>query len=149
MNATQRERADDLVDAFELFDQWEDRYRFLIDLGRKIPPLDDSEKTEENRVHGCQSNVWMVAKVRPEGATRVIDFVADSDSAIVKGLIAVLQSVCSGQPAADVLSFDVNHLLERLELDQHLSMGRRNGLHGMIQRIRQLAAAHVFEAVPA
>ena len=146
MNATQRERADDLVDAFEFFDQWEDRYRFLIDLGRKIPPLDEADKTEENRVHGCQSNVWMTAKVRPEG---VIDFVADSDSAIVKGLIAVLQSVCSGQPAADVLAFDVNDLLERLDLEQHLSMGRRNGLHGMIQRIRQLAVAHAAEAVAA
>jgi len=142
MSETQEKRADELADTFELFDEWEDRYAFLIDLGRKIPPLDEADRTEENRVHGCQSRVWMAARVRREGSENVIDFIADSDSAIVKGLIAVLQRVYSGQPAQDILDFDVEKLLERLGLNQHLTLGRRNGLHEMVQRIKRLAAAH-------
>jgi len=146
MSDTQQKRADELAETFELFDEWEDRYVFLIDLGRKIPPLDETERTEENRVHGCQSRVWLVARARPGG---VIDFVADSDSSIVKGLIAVLQQVYSGHPAEDVLGFDVEALFARLGLDQHLTLGRRNGLHEMVRRIRRLAAAHAREAVAA
>lgn len=134
---TQQEIADELVDSFEMFDAWEDRYRFLIDLGRKLPPLDEAEKTEENRVHGCQSNVWMVAQRDNDK----IDFIADSDSSIVRGLIAVLRRVYSGQTAQNILSFDIEPFFARLGFDQHLSMGRRNGLYGMVQRIKTLAAS--------
>ncbi len=133
--------AEQLVDAFEMFDGWEERYPFLIDLGRKLPPLDDSEKVEENRVHGCQSNVWLVAQSKEaEDGEERIEFVADSDSSIVRGLIAILQRVYAKQKPADILSFDINALFSRLGLDQHLSIGRRNGLAGMVKRIRELAA---------
>ena len=137
---TQQQIADELVENFELFDEWEDRYRFLIDLGKKLPPLDESQKIEFNKVHGCQSNVWLVAQPKPD---QTIDFVADSDSSIVRGLIAVLRELYSGQKAQDILSFNADTLFSRLGLDQHLSMGRRNGLYGMVERIKLLAAQNV------
>jgi sulfur transfer protein SufE len=139
MAETQQAKAQEIVDDFALFDSWEDRYGYLIDIGREMPRLDDSEKIEENRVHGCQSNVWLVARVREEDSEPVIDFIADSDAHIVKGLIAILRRVYSGFPARDILSFDVDGLLERLDLSQHLSLGRRNGLAGMVKRIKALA----------
>ncbi len=141
MTAVQQEHADELIESFEMFEDWEDKYRFLIDLGRKLPALPDAEKTEANRIHGCQSRVWVVAKKRSEADGNVIEFVADSDSDIVKGLIAILRRVYFGQTPERILSFDIEGLLHRLELDQHLSMNRRNGLYEMIQRIKRLAAA--------
>ena len=133
---SQAERAAELVESFEMFDAWEDRYRFLIDLGRDLPPFPDAEKIEANIVHGCQSQVWMTAD-SPDGQT--IEFRADSDSTIVKGLIAILRAVYSGYTPREILHFDVSGLLEQLELDQHLSMGRRNGLAGMVKRVKTLA----------
>ncbi len=126
-----------------MFDSWEDRYRFLIDLGRKLPPLPDDARTEENRVHGCQSQVWLVADAKDDDT---ITFVADSDSTLVKGLIAVLRKMYSGQKARDVLSFDIEAFLERLGLNQHLSMSRRNGLFGMVKKIKTIAAQQVQHA---
>lgn len=122
-----------------MFDDWEDKYRFLIDLGRKLPALPDADKTEENRIHGCQSRVWVVAEKRSAPEGEVVEFVADSDSDIVKGLISILRRVYYGQTAERILQFDIEGLLHRLELDQHLSMNRRNGLYEMIQRIKRLA----------
>ena len=129
-----------LVEAFEMFDNDGDRYEFLIDLGRKVPPLDAAYKTDENKVHGCQSNVWVVPKVREEEGQKVIDLLADSDAQITKGVVAVLQRVYSGQPPEEILSFDIDDFLERVRLNSMLSMGRRNGLYGMVQRIKTLAA---------
>ena len=126
-----------IAEEFAFFSDWAERYQYLIDLGRKLPPLDESDKTEENRVHGCQSNVWMVA--HRDGDK--IDFVADSDSSIVRGLIGVLSRVYSGQRASDILAFNIEPFFARLGFDQHLSMGRRNGLYGMVQRIKTLAAS--------
>ncbi len=130
------EDAQELIDSFDLFDDWEDRYRFLIDLGRSLPPLDEAQRTEANKVHGCQSNVWLVAK-REDGA---IDFIADSDSSIVRGLIGVLQTVYAKRKPEQIMAFDVEGLFKQLGFDSHLSMGRRNGLDGMVKRIRALAA---------
>lgn len=140
MAENQQQQADDLIDAFEMFDDWEDKYRFLIDMGRKLPTLPDAEKTEENRIHGCQSRVWVVAERRDTSEGVVIEFVADSDSDIVKGLIAILRKVYFGQTTEKILAFDIEGLLHRLELDHNLSMNRRNGLAEMIQRIKRLAA---------
>jgi cysteine desulfuration protein SufE len=140
MSNTQTERADELVEAFEMFDNWEDRYRFLIDLGKKLPPLPENAKTEENLVQGCQSNVWMIAEPKREADETRIDFIADSDSTIVRGLIAILRNVYSGETPRDILQFDIDALLRRIELDQHLSLGRRNGLAGMVNRVKTLAA---------
>lgn len=125
-----------------MFDSWEDRYRFLIDLGRKLPLLPDDARTEENRVHGCQSQVWLVADAQDD----TITFIADSDSTLVKGLIAVLRKMYSGQKGRDVLSFDIEAFLERLGLNQHLSMSRRNGLFGMVKKIKTIAAQQVQHA---
>ena len=133
---TQNERASELTEAFEMFDAWEDRYRFLIEMGRDLPAFPADEKNEANLVHGCQSQVWMIAQAKGDDR---IEFLADSDSTIVKGLIAILRSVYSGYTPREILHFDVNGLLQQLGLDQHLSMGRRNGLAGMVTRVKTLA----------
>ncbi len=140
--ATQQEISEELVEGFGMFDDWEERYGLLIDLGKKLPPLSEAEKTEENRIHGCQSRVWVVANKDRHDVQEVITFRADSDSAIVKGLAALLHKVYNGRTPQEVLSFDINQLLDRLELGQHLSMNRRNGLAGIVTRIRELAGKH-------
>lgn len=123
-----------------MFDSWEDRYRFLIDMGRNMEPLFDLEKTDRNRVTGCQSNVWLVANVEEQDREKVLHFRADSDSTIVRGLIALLTTIYDKQTPRAILDFDIDSLMQRLGLDQHLSMGRRNGMAGMVARIKSLAA---------
>jgi cysteine desulfurase/selenocysteine lyase len=132
--------ADELAEEFELFDNWADRYQYLIELGEAIPPVPDELRTEANRVRGCQSTVFLWARKRPDTAD-VIEFVADSDAEIVSGLISLLERLFSGQRSGDVLAFDVEGFFARLGLDQHLTLGRRNGLASMVQRIRNFAAA--------
>jgi cysteine desulfurase/selenocysteine lyase len=131
--------ADELAEVFDFLDSWTERYQYLIDMGEEIPPLPDEFRTEANRVRGCQSTVFLTARKRP-GTTDVLEFLADSDADIVRGLIALLERVFSGQRASAILAFDVTGFFTRLGLDQHLSMGRRNGLAAMVQRIRSLAA---------
>ena len=130
--------AADITDAFEMLESWDQRYEYLMDLAHRLPPMPDAVKTEQTRVHGCQSTVHMIARTRPGTADR-IDFLADSDSQLVLGLIAVLSYVFSGQRAADILTFDVEQFFRGLQLDQHLTMGRRNGLNAMVERIGALA----------
>ena len=122
----------------ELLGDREERYGYLNDLGKKLPGLPDTEKTEDNRVHGCQAMVWMIMEPDPEhpGALR---FRADSDAFIVRGLIAVLQLIFNGRTPAEILSADAKSTLSRLGLDQHLSPTRKNGLFSMVERIRALA----------
>jgi cysteine desulfurase/selenocysteine lyase len=131
--------ADELIEAFELLGDWEARDQYLLELGEKLPPMPDSLKTEANRVHGCMSTVHLHARKRP-GPGDAIDFLADSDAHLVRGLIAILQRLFSGQSAAAILAFDTEKFLSQLGLDRHLSMGRRTGLAGMIRRIGQEAA---------
>lgn len=132
--------ADKLADLFEFLDDWEQRYQQIIDLGRKLPPMPASLKCDATYVRGCQSTVHIAARCNP-GTKDVLEFLADSDADIVRGLIALLQKVYSGQRAADILAFDVDGFFARLGLDQRLAMTRRNGLAAMVQRIRTLAAA--------
>ena len=132
--------AEELLEEFELFEDWADRYQYLLERGKEIPPLPDIFRTEANRVRGCQSTVYLWARKKP-GTVDVIEFLADSDAELVRGLIALLQRLFSGQKAQDILSFDVEGFFARLGLDQHLTLGRRNGLAAMVQRIRHLAAA--------
>jgi len=131
---------DKLISNFELLGDWEERYGYLIDLGKKLPGLPDQEKTEEHRVHGCQAMVWLVMEPDPEraGAVRIR---ADSDAFIVRGLIAVLQLIFSGRTPDEVLAADAKSILSRLGLDKHLSPTRKNGLFAMVERIRALARA--------
>ena len=122
-----------------MFDDWADRYQYLLERGEEIPPLPDAFRTEANRVRGCQSTVYLWARKKP-GTADVIEFLADSDADLVRGLIALLEQLFSGQKAPDILSFDVEGFFARLGLDQHLTLGRRNGLAAMVQRIRHFAA---------
>ena len=140
MSTSQQAQADELIETFSLFEEWEDRYRFLIDLGRELPAFDEEDKTDFNKVHGCQSNVWLVATARNENGAPIVDFVADSDAHIVRGLIAVLRRLYAGKTADEILHFDIEAFLKQLGLDQHLSLGRRNGLAGMVARVKQLAS---------
>lgn len=132
--------ADELAEAFDLMDDWgEQRYPYLIELGTKLPAMPVELKTDATRVRGCQSTVHMFARKKP-GTNDVIEFLADSDADIVRGELALLQRVFSGQRAKAVLDFDMPAFMQRLGLDSHLSMGRRNGLAEMVQRIRSFAA---------
>jgi cysteine desulfuration protein SufE len=130
----------ELADNFELFDDWEDRYRYIIDLGRKLPPLPEDLKTDSTRVRGCMSQVWMVPG-HPNGDQNRFAFAADSDAHIVKGLIAVLGVLFSGKTPADIAAIDPEAAFKKLGLDQHLSPTRRNGLVSMVAKIKGFASA--------
>jgi cysteine desulfurase/selenocysteine lyase len=136
--------ADELVETFELFEDWKDKYQVLIEMGEKLLPMAPEMKHELTKVHGCQSTVYLFARKRP-GTSEGLDFLADSDADVVRGLIAILQRVFAGQSSQQILGFDIEGFFKRLGLDQHLSMGRRNGLAGMVSRLR--AHAHLFSAV--
>ncbi|MEX0715981.1 MAG: SufE family protein [Planctomycetaceae bacterium] len=133
---------EDLIEEFEHLADWEERCDFLIDLGFELPEFPPEEKTEANRVHGCQSLVWLVAEVKP-GDPPVIEIRADSDAMIVKGLIAVLLTLFSGKTPGEILETDAEAVFARLGLDRHLSTTRRNGLYGMMQRVREIASANL------
>jgi cysteine desulfurase/selenocysteine lyase len=134
-----------LAATFDFLGDWNDRYQYLLDLGGKLLPLPASEKTEANRVHGCQSVVHLLARENPD-SPGTLDFLADSDADIVRGLIAVLQKIYAGQSAASILAFDINGFVQQIGLDQHLAMTRRNGLAGMIQKIRAFATKQLAAA---
>jgi cysteine desulfurase / selenocysteine lyase len=131
--------AEEILGDFEFLDDWSDRYQHIIELGEKLPPMPDELKTDATRVHGCQSTVFLHTRRKPQTAD-VIEFLASSDAEIVRGELALLQQVYSGQRAGDVLAFDVHDFFGRLGLDRHLTMGRRNGLAEMVKRIRNFAA---------
>ena len=128
----------ELAENFALFDDWDDRYRYLIDLGRKLPPLPEQLKTEANKVRGCMSQVWMVPG-HPAGDPGTFAFAADSDAHIVKGLIAVLGILYSGQTPQAISGIDTDAAFRTLGLDQHISPSRRNGLVSMVEKIKAYA----------
>ncbi|MDW3206820.1 MAG: SufE family protein [Alphaproteobacteria bacterium] len=127
---------DDLVEDFELFEDWEERYRYIVDLGKKLPEMPAAEKTEENKVRGCMSQVWMTCQEDKSTAPPVLHFRADSDAFIVKGLIAVLLELYSGRPPKEIEDLDATEALRRLGLESHLSPNRRNGFVAMVDRIK-------------
>ena len=128
------EAQDAIVDEFSFFGDWTERYQYLIDLGRKLPPFPDDLKTEENKVNGCQSQVWLV----PSGDASRMEFRAISDSAIVSGLIALLLRVYSGRSAKEILDTPPR-FVESIGLAQHLSPTRNNGLAAMFTTIQEYA----------
>lgn len=132
------ESAEELVENFSLFDDWEGRYGYLVDLGEKLPALPESDKTEENKVHGCMSQVWFVRRPSPDG--RLV-WEGDSDASIVKGLVAVLQVLYADKTHEEARLIDVNAVFERLGLERHLSMNRRNGFFSMVSKLREWASA--------
>lgn len=126
---------DELVTNFELLGDWEDRYGYLIELGRKLPPMAEADKTEENIVKGCQATVWLKESIEDGDPIR-LRFNADSNSSIVKGLVAILLLVFSGKTPTEILQTDPATLLSKLALENHLSPTRKNGLHAMTQQIK-------------
>jgi cysteine desulfuration protein SufE len=133
---------DEIVENFELMEEWDDRYRYLIELGRSLPPLPELARTAENKVQGCASQVWLATTVKPNGgAGPVLSFAGDSDAHIVRGLIAVLFALYSGKGAKDILSTDAVALFEKLGLRDHLTPQRSNGFRSMVERIRRDADA--------
>jgi cysteine desulfuration protein SufE len=132
---------DELVDNFSFLDDWEDRYRYLIELGRGLDPLSDTERTPSTKVRGCASQVWLVTHANGQGPDAVLDFRGDSDAHIVRGLIAVLFTLYSGRAARDILATDEKAVLARLGLNDHLTPQRSNGLASMVARIKSDALA--------
>ena len=130
---------DELADTFELLGDWEERYRYLIELGRKLEPMPDEEKDDAHKVRGCMSQVWLAHTVR-DGAQKTLAFRGDSDAHIVRGLIALLLGLTSGKTPQEILDMDIAAAFTRLGLEQHISMNRRNGFYAMVERIKQMAA---------
>jgi cysteine desulfuration protein SufE len=138
---------DEIIGNFELLDEWDDRYRYIIELGRTLPELPERARVDTNKVQGCASQVWMETEVKPNGAGGpVLNFVGDSDAHIVKGLIAILFALYSGQSAKDILSRDAVALFNQLGLGEHLTPQRSNGFRSMVDRIRRDAQAALAPA---
>jgi cysteine desulfuration protein SufE len=134
----------EIVENFDLLEEWDDRYRYLIELGRALPPLPEDARNDANKVRGCASQVWLSTSVKPNGGSGpTLSFEGDSDAHIVRGLIAVLFALYSGKPAKDILSTDAVALFEKLGLKEHLTPQRSNGFRAMVDRIRRDANAAV------
>lgn len=128
---------EEIREAFAFFDSWEDKYRFVIDLGKDLPPMDPAEQVEDNLVRGCQSQVWLVARIDPDAG--VMQLSLDSDAHIVRGLIAIVLAAFDGRRPEEILDFDIEGLFEELDLLRHLSPTRGNGLRAMVESIRECA----------
>ena len=126
---------------FEFLDEWEDRYRYVIELGRELPALADAEKNEQTKVRGCASQVWLVTErdVSGDSADPVLNFRGESDAMIVQGLIAILLAIYNGKPATEIAAIDAHAIFAGLGLNDHLTPQRSNGLKSMIERIRSEA----------
>ncbi len=127
---------EDILEALDFFDSWEDRYKYIIDLGKELPPMDQAQKTEEHLVRGCQSQVWLVAK---HDADKLY-FEADSDAFIVKGLLGVVLAAYNAKTPTQITAFDIDAYFEQLNLLKHLSSTRGNGLQAMVKKIQAIAA---------
>lgn len=133
---TINETQDEIIDEFSLFDDWEGKYEYIIDIGKKLPPLDDQYKTEENIIKGCQSRVWLHAEMQGEKLV----FQGDSDAVIVKGLIGLLIKVLSEHTPEDIANADL-YFIDRIGMAQHLAQTRANGLFSMLKQMKFYAVA--------
>lgn len=129
--------SDDIVETLDFFDTWEERYKYIIDLGKELPPMPEELKTEDRLVRGCQSQVWL-SEAFCDGK---LYFQADSDAFIVKGLLAVVLAAFNGKNSSEILLVDIAQYFQRLDLLQHLSSTRGNGLKAMVKRIQDIAAS--------
>ncbi len=125
----------DLIENFSMLDDWEDKYQYLIDLGEKLPPLDEKYKTDEWKVSGCQSQVWLV----PEQQDGILTFKGDSDAIMVKGIIAVILAIFRNKSAQEIKKIEVDKIFAKLGLQEHLSLSRRNGMMSMVDKIKYYA----------
>ena len=138
---------DDIVENFTLLDEWDDRYRYVIELGRTLPPLAEAAHIDANKVQGCASQVWLVTHKKPNGAGGpVLSFEGDSDAHIVRGLIAILFALYSGKSAKEIVDTDALEVFDRIGLRENLTPQRSNGLRSMIQRIQAEARAALAPA---
>ena len=138
---------EEIIDNFAALDDWDDRYRYLIELGRELPQLSQAAHSDANKVQGCASQVWLDTTVRPNGAGGpVLTFEGDSDAHIVRGLIAILFAIYSGRTARDILVTDAVRLFESMGLREHLTPQRSNGFRSMVERIRSDARAALAPA---
>lgn len=135
------EAFEEIAETFEFLDDWEDRYRHVIELGKAMPPLDDAFKVPATKVDGCASQVWIRPVVEGEGGEARFDFEGESDAMIVRGLIAILHSLYAGLSLREVMAVDAHAELARLGLHDHLSAQRSNGVRAMVERIRTVAAS--------
>ena len=129
---------EELIAEFDELGDWESKCEYLIDMGDDLAEMPEALKTDAHKVHGCQSNVWMTAEVGTDDA-RTVELLADSDAKIVKGLVSVILMAYSGRPALEIIETDIEAIFGRLGLTRHLSMARKNGLSGMVRRVRSLA----------
>ena len=130
---------DELIENFELLEDWEDKYRYLIDLGAKLPPLPPELQTDEWKVSGCQSQVWLVPEVVMENGQKLLDFKGSSDAAIVKGIVAVVLTIFAHKTPQEIKEIAVEDIFAKLGLSEHLSPSRRNGLSAMTDKVRYYA----------
>lgn len=127
----------EIIENFEFLDDWEDRYRYIIELGRTLDPISSDERTDENKVRGCASQVWLVTNIDRSADDPVLTFKGDSDAHIVSGLIAILLAIYSGRTANDILSTDAKEIFAELGLSEHLTQQRSNGVASMVSRIHK------------
>ena len=142
---------DEITENFSLLEEWDDRYRYVIELGRGLAPLCERDRSDANKVAGCASQVWLATTMRPNGAGGpVLNFAGDSDAHIVRGLISILFALFSGRHAREILATDADATFERLGLREHLTPQRSNGFRSMVERIRSdaRAALAVVEEMP-
>jgi cysteine desulfuration protein SufE len=137
---------DELAETFDFLDNWEDRYRHVIEMGRDLAPMAEALKVPANKVNGCASQVWVFPRIAGAGGDARFDFLGDSDAMIVRGLIAVLHTLYAGRPVAEVPKIDALAELKRLGLDEHLSSQRSNGVRAMVARLRAEAQTHLDSA---
>ena len=132
---------DEIAENLSFLDDWEDRYRYIIELGQELAPLSDDERNAGNKVHGCASQVWLVTERKSSGNGTVLTFRGDSDAMIVKGLVAIVLALYSGRTANDIAATDALPILDAIGLREHLSTQRSNGLAAMVTRLRDEARA--------
>lgn len=127
---------DELIENFELLDDWEDKYRYIIDLGARLPSLDEKLKTDDWKVRGCQSQVWLVPEIKMEDGKKYLAFLGDSDASIVRGIIAIVLLIFAHKTPEEIKQIAVENIFAKLGLQEHLSPSRRNGLASMTEKIR-------------
>jgi cysteine desulfuration protein SufE len=139
-------KIDSIIENFDLLDEWDDRYRYLIELGRELEPLPEAAHNEDNKVRGCASQVWVETRVSQDGGTPVLDLRGDSDAHIVRGLVYLVLALYSGRPAQEIVTIDAQDLFRTLGLDAHLTPQRSNGVRSMVERIKSDAHAALATA---
>ena len=136
-------KIEDLVTDFEFFDNWEDKYKYIIELGKNCPSLNENEKNNENKVDGCASQVWLITKKEKLNNKIILKFKGDSDALIVKGLVVILFSIFSEKSPDEIIKIDAFEKLRNLDLERNLTMQRSNGLSSMVKRIKEEAQKYI------